>query len=348
MVKDRGNCKMIITGKKLAVLIGSQGRGLSETSRSINLFLKMFDVDYDIYVCTDEEYLHDFDSYLGDNIREMKSWESLVPQEDRNYNKPGPDQKLNLIKKCSRHNLYQWHKLCLARDMMIKNITEYDAVIKIRTDMSFDYMKMIASLLKCDKEKVEASQSNIDLIKYQFNEMYRCVVNHRPSFTANPPSVFRNGDKVVFGNTKTMDTWSNLSRYSPRLNLHRWSYMPFTIRDYNDLPGYPLTEICYPKKLFSHCKSRHDISDTISKYADELKEKYTKDLEPPNVWRLRDDFTPSKDTPVWFGDLISDIHLMYIYHHSRIETGPLFYYRLSKYFNEPRLHQFENAMLVNI
>ena len=54
------NIKTSLTGQKLAILIGSQSRAIKDTYMNINFFLSLFDIPYDVFICSDEADLDNF------------------------------------------------------------------------------------------------------------------------------------------------------------------------------------------------------------------------------------------------------------------------------------------------
>jgi len=112
---------------RLAVLIGSQSRGVADTYNNINFFLQLFNVPYDVYVCSDEDDLQNFNKI--ENIKECISLEQ-VEQEN----------KWLLKHKTIMHKHYwQNAKLFGVSELFKHQKHNYTHALKMRTDFMFDY-----------------------------------------------------------------------------------------------------------------------------------------------------------------------------------------------------------------
>lgn len=112
---------------RLAVLIGSQSRGLTDTCDNINFFLQLFNVPYDVYICSDESDLQNFSK-----IKNIKECISLEQVEREN--------KWLLKHKPVMHKHYwQNAKLFGVAEMFKHQKLNYTHALKMRTDFMFDY-----------------------------------------------------------------------------------------------------------------------------------------------------------------------------------------------------------------
>lgn len=118
---------MTLTPNKLAVLIGSQARGLKDTFRSVNFFLEMLDVPYDIYVCSDREDIQNFN--VLNNVRDTISLETVE------------SENKFLLKSKERMHKHYWQNAKLYGVSMLfkQHKDEYTHALKMRTDFMFDY-----------------------------------------------------------------------------------------------------------------------------------------------------------------------------------------------------------------
>ena len=113
--------------KKLAVLIGSESRGVEDTYQNINFFLSLFDVPYDVFICSDQADLSNFNS-----IKNIHSTISLEEIESRN------PHLLKLREKMLKH-YWQSAKIFGTATLLDPLINEYATGLKMRTDFVFNY-----------------------------------------------------------------------------------------------------------------------------------------------------------------------------------------------------------------
>jgi len=112
---------------KLAVLIGSQSRGLPYTNENINFFLKLFNIPYDVYICSDD---HDLNNFSG--IYNVKECISLEQVEHEN-------RWLEEQKSIMHKHYWQNAKLFGVATLFKHKKHEYTHALKMRTDFMFDY-----------------------------------------------------------------------------------------------------------------------------------------------------------------------------------------------------------------
>lgn len=116
-----------MSNDRLAVLIGSQSRGVSDTCDAINFFLQLFNVPYDVYICSDEEDLKNFNGIK--NIKECVSLEQV--ERDNKW--------LLKHKTFMRKHYWQNAKLFGVSELFKKQKHNYTHALKMRTDFMFDY-----------------------------------------------------------------------------------------------------------------------------------------------------------------------------------------------------------------
>lgn len=112
---------------RLAVLIGSQSRGLPTTSENVNFFLELFDIPYDVFVCSDESDLDNFDSI--NNITHRVSLEQIEQN----------NEWLASHKEKMHKHYWQNAKLFGVSTIFEDVYKQYTHAIKMRTDFMFDY-----------------------------------------------------------------------------------------------------------------------------------------------------------------------------------------------------------------
>lgn len=118
---------------RLAVLIGSQSRGIQDTCGNINFFLQLFNVPYDVYICSDEDDLQNFRG-----IKNIKKCISLEQVEHEN--------KWLLNHKSTMHKHYwQNAKLYGVAGLFKTEKDNYTHALKMRTDFMFDYRTYFTS-----------------------------------------------------------------------------------------------------------------------------------------------------------------------------------------------------------
>lgn len=118
---------MSINQNRLAVLIGSQSRGLQDTVASINFFLGLLDTPYDVFVCSDE---HDLDNFKV--LNNLKHTVSLEQSESEN------PFMLN-VKQVMHKHYWQNAKLYGVSKLFKDQRSNYTHTLKMRTDFMFDY-----------------------------------------------------------------------------------------------------------------------------------------------------------------------------------------------------------------
>lgn len=188
--------------KKLAVIIGCQGERLDETHKSILFLLKLFGVEFDMYICTDERYMKDWEKYFSPYIKEMKSFESSKPREDVN------------AKKMMGGSYYQWKKLMHARDM-IDQPDQYGAIIKLRNDTCFNYQELLKSY--------GAESTDLTALMKIFETVFNTI-----SLNISKIGLVV-GDKIAMSDTRHMLKWSNLYRNRHSLSELTSHYTPVNI-----------------------------------------------------------------------------------------------------------------------
>jgi len=193
---------MNMVNNRLAVLIGCQGERLDETHKSVLFLLKLFGVEFDMYICTDERYMKDWEKYFSSHIKEMKSFESLEPREDVNAK--------NLIGR----PYYQWKKLMYARDM-IDQPDQYGAIIKLRNDTCFNYQELLKSY--------GAESTDLTALMKIFETVFNTI-----SLNISKLGLIL-GDKIAMSNTHHMLKWSELNRNRKWLSELTSHYTPINI-----------------------------------------------------------------------------------------------------------------------
>lgn len=224
MAQTLKNLNINMVNNRLAVLIGCQGKRLNETHKSVLFLLKLFGVEFDMYICTDERYMKDWEKYFNPYIKEMKSFESLEPREDVS------------AKEIMGRQYYQWKKLMHARDM-IKQTDQYGAIIKLRNDTCLDYEKLLKSY--------DAELTDVSALTNIFKTLYN-------SIRLNISKIgLCAGDKIAMGDVHRMMAWSNLYRCRDKLSESTSHYTPLKITQ-NSLMGFPfigIKNLAWPKLL---------------------------------------------------------------------------------------------------
>lgn len=116
-----------MSNDKLAVLIGSQSRGIQDTYKTLNFFLSLFGVSYDVFICSDDNDLCNFN--VINNIKDQISLEQV---EDQN--------KWLVNHKSTMHKHYWQNAKLFGVASLFKNEKDnYTHGLKMRTDFMFDY-----------------------------------------------------------------------------------------------------------------------------------------------------------------------------------------------------------------
>ena len=263
------NIKTSLTGQKLAILIGSQSRAIKDTYMNINFFLSLFDIPYDVFICSDEADLDNFKL-----IKNIHSTISLEEVESKN--------KWLLNNKEAMHKHYwQNAKLYGVSSLFKPHLSEYSHALKIRTDFMFDYEGFFKDF--------GIPIKNMSLEHLNFIRRHLQICLHHCSFKEVRPfkdlfiddahqkkvmPLLWNGDRFWFGaagsvlsySTQTMVIANKIkqiySHYEP-LPLHP----DFKVIS-NQLSTLPLPKFIFPNGL---PETAIEIAETMNKNASKIK-----------------------------------------------------------------------------
>lgn len=267
--------------ERLAVLIGSQARGLKHTAENINSFLQLFNVPYDVYICSDADDLGNFNT-----IKNIKQCISLEQVE-------GPSKKL----RDNFSNLLPSHYWQNAKIIGVANLFktirgEYTHALKMRTDFIFDYKKLFNdyghNTNSVDIEHLEFIMDFLRLNRHHCNTSDIKRWWRTSNTCANTSPIMYNGDRYMFGAaTKIWQYCSTINHTAANLkNIHcSWYPIPYH-HDYSVFDE-SLEKISIPKPFFpdSRPATGRQIAEFLNNNKDYLnkfnKQKYTGECYEP-------------------------------------------------------------------
>lgn len=266
--------------KRLAVLIGSQSRGIKDSHKSINFFLSLFGIPYDVFICSDEADL--------DNFKLIKNIRSTVSLENIESNNK------SLLRNKEKMHKHYWQnaKIFGATTLLQPIIKKYDYGFKMRTDFMFDYRTFFMDHGFDLKDNLTA-QHLMFLKDYIRLHLHHCDVREsRPwkSMYASSDDALNlvpflyNGDRYVFSEVRSLAKFcSNLMFTASNIEKIYTSYIPIPKHyDYNNVKVH-LKTIAIPKTLFPNGppKSAEEIASCFNLKRNELQK--IKDVEcyPP-------------------------------------------------------------------
>ena len=248
---------------RLAVLIGSQSRGVSDTHETINFFLQLFNIPYDIYICSDESDLQGFNDIK--NIKECISLEQIESE----------NKWLTKHKSIMHKHYWQNAKLFGVSELFKKQKHKYTHALKMRTDFMFDYRSYYIG-----------QQLNPDIItKYHLDHLIDDLRLHRHHCHRDESRAWRgmyapdnritpllyNGDRFIFSSAEK--TW----KYCYEL-MKTAANIVKIYSDYYNLPMHPdflnvtrhLETLSIPRSFFP--EKRPVSGEQIATYLNENKD----------------------------------------------------------------------------
>jgi len=195
--------------KKMAVVIGSQGRCLDDEWSSIDTiktFLELFDIEYDMFVSTDRQYEDSFRKF--DRLKKIEFWEDTW-QKDPNTKEI---EEHMLGKKFMFGAIYGHYRTMRAATLVTPHLDEYEFIFKMRTDLLYNYINLYSKTIKNYTGK-DLTSDNFDRhdfegLKYVFKQhlvhsMQQKKWIHLPAkypFDLTfRPTIFRAGDRFMLG-----------------------------------------------------------------------------------------------------------------------------------------------------